>query len=870
MLIKRQDLRTPAAARGSTLVEQAIVLPIVLLVAFAAVDASNLVQAYSALREGVKDSLRCVYPVEGKCVDINFNPPARLFDWYLEEHGPDSIVVSTVNYSAQSSWIRRPDYIYNSSSATILGAVNFQVAKRDYTAKSLRIPASSKADVVMLKSSIPAADGGSGSPAEKRDPKLHYFKAGENKSYPNSSSVPISDLAVTMTNKQSGNVTFHVPFPELPEKSTTKCFASSNLDKGGDEHEVDYNKECSALGQGYGELNLDNPWSKMSFVLHVKGAGEHTDALPPVVPDVPDCALGLSLKNQGMSNPGDKGGFQFDGDEYPFGVFVPRGGPAAFASPTMLGDDGSSEYISYMLTAKRAGPTSNSSGDIDISVKLASTLWTSAGKINAATDCKWNGTTAKIFTPEYSWEKVPVDCAPISLTQAEEPDPTKIPCVVSDQNKPALNGLPNGKNQPVQVDMASAVPSDDGSRDNFYGYYSLEHLKQHLADLGVPASTISDLDIVEVGMTWEARSRSCPQIAQSFDGSAPNYGVDGNPNAESQSAAMAICPPLTAAEMAQNPQIQNLSYSEFQSVALPIAHQGQTWAREDCSQLTPTLDGARLFYPKINLGAEDATATSYPKDRFVHNSTQSPAAFLATDQYSCGGFEEGGIVIDGAQELDQTVPPSGPSGAWTTVAMPASSLYSGTQDELGDCQLDRLKNEALAAGSTYGMTAQSYFVPTVKPIGEKQLGDIANCGGVPTAPPGDECVPYRISEGAVCTSTLLANAIPDGTTPAECSAPDSSCSKVFSGFDGVVNDGRTENFVQAADYGSKAIQAAYPRGLRDCEGENCFNITVSKSEDNKRLIGKGKIEVPMTLLAGSPITLSYSDQETAELEFVKN
>jgi len=111
---------------GYALFEQALIIPVLFVLVLGAVDIHSALQSYTALQEGVRTSLRCVYTVDGNCLEIEHSSAQALYDVSLIQPGDDDQTYGyQYHYGGNEKFIQRPVYTVNNFRANVLDSVFF-------------------------------------------------------------------------------------------------------------------------------------------------------------------------------------------------------------------------------------------------------------------------------------------------------------------------------------------------------------------------------------------------------------------------------------------------------------------------------------------------------------------------------------------------------------------------------------------------------------------------------------------------------------------------------------------------------------------------------------------------------------------------
>ncbi len=140
--------------RGFSVLEQAMVLPVLLLIVAGAFDINTLLQGYSALQEGVTASLRCVYTSDGKCVATQPDLRPRLFNYYRVNRSAEYLT-DLFDFRGVTSWIDQPRYRYSNFTATVLGNVEYDQPTANLRIRQKYYPADRTARFTLRTATFP-------------------------------------------------------------------------------------------------------------------------------------------------------------------------------------------------------------------------------------------------------------------------------------------------------------------------------------------------------------------------------------------------------------------------------------------------------------------------------------------------------------------------------------------------------------------------------------------------------------------------------------------------------------------------------------------------------------------------------------------
>lgn len=383
------------SARGFSLLEQALALPVVLGVVVGAVDVSSYMKGYRAVQEGVRASLRCTYTTDGKCVSVTPDETKNFYNIFLPP-----IYGHQFNYDGDGYWLEFPTYSYENFTARILDTVTFDVPQTKTVVRPAYFSANALVKYYLRGTVYPTINGtGYSNGAE-----LNLgFSGGGNVS---TSGSPGGRTTNTSSDGVSiGAVTFTIPHPAGNDPyrgRISDCFTRRPL---------------SNLGRCLGPSG-----THISLAIHGNSNG---------TPIGDDGQVAISWSQNG-SGPHSLGGRAFGGPGTQ--NFFPRGLP-------------SSSY-----TGQYAGWCSHYSGEcgadyndivveFDKPVTLHFRLRKSSGNPNQAVE--WNMTSIQVFAGEWSLEAESPQCNQ-NLTQSQMRD--NVGCTTSHIVTNILDVSQNGGN----------------------------------------------------------------------------------------------------------------------------------------------------------------------------------------------------------------------------------------------------------------------------------------------------------------------------------------------------------------------------------------------------------------------------------------
>lgn len=740
---------------GYTTLEFAVALPMVLVVLFGAIDLTALVQGYAALREGVRQSVRCVATTDGRCIGVSRASAIPLFHWY-QLNGSPGYSADRLDIRGHGYWLKQPTYAY--TEARVLDAAHYAVPVTDYTAKRWVYPTSRE-----LRYNIRESRGAYVTGSSSRSPNF-VFKNAPTIPYP--SDVIVSHRVEEEISLARPRITIAVPFNEpLPD---IPCYRSNALDAGPNAEHRPSTATC-------------NP-NRVPAIVFVRGAARghgHGD-------------LTLSIDGRHITNT-DFGGQRFDIDSagWQSRNFIPRGVAPGYVDRTFNGEP---EYALYAeaITVARGETVS-----VTVSIAPGANSWTD---------------------PTMRYRVTEVRIIPAIVRTIE----TTVACDEGVTRGDFLRGIspdcplpyPPGAIGSTLVDTTRN--QDTSPPRTLSAILSEAHLENSFATAG-----LDRLDYVTESSATrvETRKNPCPE----------NVGVPYPADPAGFVTApetTSICPMIDPVLTQYGIVPHSMKWSE-RTISLPPAARFH-WRKRDCAH-EESLPEALVRYPK-------PVRTSVEHD-FFPEPPETPRA----DRYRCPEFPLQHMVFDDM-------------GSGGSVPLPTHSAFLGLQPErVEGCLLRELKHDAVTNG---GLDPRAYFETETKRV------DAVYLPGAPT----DSCAVYRTDLGAPTGRTLLTagSPLPSGERPTECST--TPCVAEFQGLSaGSPGEATADTHHAAAYWGYNEVRSLYPRARWDCSGAECVALEIADGENE--VVGRGRITVPVRLLLGQAVDLTFVDRRRKETSF---
>ena len=244
--------------RGFSMLEFLITTPILITFTIGVLGGARVFQAHNALRAGLDTSLRCLYPVDGKCIEVSSNAPTALYDYY-KINSPIGYESDQYDYNGRGSWFDVPTYTYTPFFARILQQGQSIFAQTNYSAKRVSYDVTGEMAYVYQTARAPFIQG-----SDAKNPSF-VFKAETSHGYSASQAISITniDLATANPNKRHQTITFTIPNPWGGAAPRYLFEGASGKDTS-----------AGPFGTDYSNLALPStPATYAEIVLHIRGTG---------------------------------------------------------------------------------------------------------------------------------------------------------------------------------------------------------------------------------------------------------------------------------------------------------------------------------------------------------------------------------------------------------------------------------------------------------------------------------------------------------------------------------------------------------------------------------------------------------------------
>jgi hypothetical protein len=285
-----------------------LVLPVILGLVVGLVDLTTVLQGYNALREGVRQSVRCVATTDGRCSAGVGAAPLPLFDWYRLGGAP-TYFVDRFDLRGNGYYLERLRRTY--TEALVLGAAQLTVPTTDFAAKRWVHPAT-----VRTRYNVRETTGAYLTGTNPRSPNFRYAGApGTDYDAQHIFSHQVEEVLDLNRRSVSIDVPFDYPLSNAP------CYRSTEIDEApGVAHSPD-EATCSR--------------TRIPALIFVRGAARGTG----------NGKLDLRIDGVHIGN-SDFGGQTFSAstNDWASRNFIPRGVASGFFVPELAGAPELSEY----------------------------------------------------------------------------------------------------------------------------------------------------------------------------------------------------------------------------------------------------------------------------------------------------------------------------------------------------------------------------------------------------------------------------------------------------------------------------------------------------------------------------------------------
>jgi hypothetical protein len=822
--------RLTSRARGITLLEFALTLPILLFTLLATIDISAVLQARSAMQQATTTSLRCVYPVDGVCSSVRGDLRERFYDYYLLPESDEGYLYAREDFSGEARFFRAPRRQFSDFRAPRLGAVYFDFSRHAYAIQG-NIP-SLEIDYRRLRplAEVPTITG-----SDPRNPSFTINGGGAYPAAP-SSFRPLASR-VQIATRTSGSGTTLSLAPGQPAGGWRRAYTVRLLAP-----------ELRSLCQRNQEegISCSSLTGEESYVaFHLKGTARtpHAHACGKVELQIRSSSGGTTPLGGQEFHLAEAGSAAMN--------FYPRG-----ISPEDLGD-GMPDRQEWRHGRIQVA------FERDQYVEVRLVRYSEPGcDINTALE--WQATDIDVYTPLFE-HLAPgtTNCAP------RAPD--------SQGGSGALRCLPGDprvKAEYIVGEPRVLPPSGPPSVYRIPAAYSASDALLQLLESSLGSSVVSLQNLSEFSGSLSV-SRGAPQTPRTFSLSCPeNPGVpdlvthepEATPAYAIRNSARAtnLCPadaeahPEAQALMRFGPELTNVRWTE--TAARPIAHPPVSWVQSDCS-VQPPLHAD--FPPALQ---------AYPAEklRWSEGLADPPFEIITT------GREQAGNPLEDPND-PLVLKRTNPLFACEELAVgslryddpnpriPRSSLFVGTHDNIDGCDRGALLRQAAEASeipTDLRLRADMFFSPgprrAVARVESQEL-------------PANSCTAYELRplQAPGLGEKIPGGPFPESVVPAACQGS-VSCRRMFAHF-GAGEAGSTEILAsRAEELGREELYSAVPWLARQCGQGPCGQVTVRPDYPSEgSVMAVARAEVPLTTLMGGSVTLEHKHRERLETKVLQ-
>ena len=589
--------------RGFSILEFLITTPILITFAIGVLGGARVFQAHNALKAGLDTSLRCLYPVDGKCIEVSSNAPTALYDYY-KINSPIGYESDQYDYNGRGSWFDVPTYTYTPFFARILQQGQSIFAQTNYSAKRVSYEVTGEMAYVYQTARLPYIQG-----SDAKNPSFVYERQ-RSAGYGSSQDISLSniDLVSSNPNRRHQTVTFTIPNP-WGGAAPRYLFAGTT---GKD-------TRSGPFGTGYAGLAFPaNAPTHAEIAIHMRGTGSGAGKNE----------INLTWGNNDL----DLGGrvWATSGEAN----FVPRGLPRDYVMEEFF-----DRYTEFELHDSIVVPYDT---PITLHFRISETG-------NGATE--WHGNDLRIFTARFGSGYDNFSCGLVSRYQYNQDGGANQGtwCV-----KPDTNFYTTGWSVNTSVNADPETPRAIGCQ-----------LTQSEATttLGGMVGDLESYDLYANGAscTDYVVTNTCPAYGiKGSGGSANNFGVPQEPDTSGQirnsSQASAICPVsgdtrtvAAGASFADRYWTEaNVRVNEVGS-SDPFSY---AWTKERCTQ-SFSLPGRVASVPSNKLTIPSPTSAYSAR----YTGSQDPHELLVNEpqNYNCSDIH----VVDRryAEEQEPPLPP---------------------------------------------------------------------------------------------------------------------------------------------------------------------------------------------------------------------
>ncbi len=808
-------------SRGSTILEQALVYPLLLGVVIGAVDISRIFQGYSVLDEGMRSALRCVSPANGACINavpVSSNP---FYDIYYNTT-PTRYRVQQHKYLGEASWLTLPIQQVNRVQAAVVSTLNYQAEHYQYKYQLERFRPQGQVGFAVETQTFPYV-------TRDNVPFLSpRIQASANSSRLATATVRIGAPALTLRHVSaahsrpgyrsipSARINFTIPRSAVLTgagtlEATEECFLAAGTG-------VDFTKKCQSnrhFSSTAGENHIRAALAQMN--ISQATSRSETDQYAFVLIDIRgnvSSSNGAQGKvNLRLSQPG--GINRTLGGRIISGVgamhFVPRGGPPALYDASVR-DSYQQEVVNHQALLVKLGVEATLHFEIEADQASADLL-------------EWRASEIAIYTPRFETRTESARCDKLISRAGFENDPSAH-CPRSlhpaGMPRPASLVLASTPEQVLEENLCLAPQNLDANAELMAR--GIEEAQHYQRVAGPSAQACA----------YQPTTINCPE----------NKGVTGLMLADFN-VSKEVCASELAASVCPFPERTDFTKACWKIAAKDISPaQAIRWVQESCTQTQPlasSLPAAITQYQEILLQSEPVPG----EHQRLYTSAIAPPEYKATHaELNC----------DAVAIAEQSIGNNPSELKPESLFLRTSSLGSTFQEQLfKDAQRNFIAPEK-------NINPAAFFKATEN-VNSVLLDQ----------PPTDPHQVYWVESAGATNWQLIATRVSDSYNPEQCLTHPELCRRELVS---IVNNQTTESGYspqRAAAIGYQAIEAAMPALTRACtaSSKSCANLVVEEQSDEtgKIFVARGELRVPL-ILSPKPYTISRVSQARWERDLI--
>ena len=793
-----------SSSRGSSILEQALVYPLLLGVVIGAVDISRVFQGYSVLDEGMRSALRCVSPANGACINANNLTTNSLYDVY-ENTAPIRYRVQQHQYSGEASWLALPLHQINRVQAAVVSSVSYQVEQYQYRYQLERFRPQGKVGFAVETQSFPFVTLEN---APFLSPRIQESAGSSSLATP---TLRIGAPSITVRHVSRGSrqlpitrasLRFTLPRAAVLGGSETlepneNCFLLSS-DKS-----VDFKLPCgssrhfkSATAAGHINQALRNMGIAPNQVTGRSETDQYAFVLIDVRGNVSSSAGAGGKVTLNISQPG--GINRALGGRLISGVgamnFVPRGGPPDFYDESISDPD-----------AYRREVQNHQAILLKLGVEASLDFEIESDNVNDAL-LEWRASEVSIYTPRFEARSDIARCDSLTSRQrfATEGHAT-CPLSLHPAGMPRTGSLllPGVPEQIAQEDLCMSAQNSDGNATLLAR--GIEEA-QHYRRVSGPSSHACGNDPV---------IETCPV----------NNGVAGL-NLAAFDSVKEVCGSALARSVCSIPDNVDLGRACWKIAGQNVTpKENSRWVQKSCSQSSPLKEqvpSSLKQYPEILLLSSLVSGVSEP----LYTGKIEPKNYqVAHTELLCDAIKVDQRAI--GRDLTELKP---------------ESLFHRTSS-IGAAYKELLFSDA----QHNFIQAEKNLNPEVFFTANENLSIL-----LLDSPPSDPSQEYWIEPGNADQRKLIASKVSESQMPIRCLERPELCWRELVSVDTHGPTGPEFSPERAASIGYQAVAAAMPALASTCsaKSKSCVNLVVEQETDStgKLFSARGEIRVPLILM----------------------